>query len=547
MKIWHRTARLVAALALLLTFVGQIRPTTAAQASFADPAFQRTWERTDKPVQDGKANRSWYWGPTPGFATSEPYKNAPGGTRLVQYFDKTRMEINNPNGDKTSAFYVTNGLLATELMSGKMQVGDNDYEQRCAADIPLASDNDDASAPTYATFGTLLNVAKANHTGQKATATTDKAGNVGTDASKATVAGVDLVYFDQITQRNVPKVFWDYLNAQGPIYTNGQYTNGQLNQPWFLASGLPTTEAYWAKVKIAGQQTDVLIQAFERRVLTYIPAYNGTPFAVQMGNVGQHYYDWRYKNAGCSGAPPPASTPVVPPASTPVPTTVAGDCSGIPDPKSATIKPTNCGPIGTTYQIHITGFNPGEKISYWLTLPDGEVFGTETPLDAGNHPGALDDVFDSSFLDSLGNDALGIWAVTYQGETSGHQSIVWFKVLPKTAPPPPPTTQPGATPAPPAACDLNGTKDATVNPTSTHAGTPVQVTVSGFQGGETASYWLTDPDGAVSGGVNQLSLPGSGGGVLTLNTSRLYPGRWAITIHGLSSGHESVGVFCITP
>ena len=139
MKVWHRGARLLAVLMLLLTVVGQIRP-ASAQGNFADPAFQRTWERTDKPVADGQANRSWYWGPTPGAATTEPYKNAPGGSRQVQYFDKTRMEINNPAGDKSSAFYVTNGLLATELMSGRMQVGDNDYEQRCAADRPAEAE-----------------------------------------------------------------------------------------------------------------------------------------------------------------------------------------------------------------------------------------------------------------------------------------------------------------------------------------------------------------------------------------------------------------------
>jgi len=39
----------------------------------------------------------------------------------------------------------------------------------------------------------------------------------------------------------------------------------------------------------------VLIQAFERRVLTYTPA-NADPFKVEMGNVGRHYFDWRYPN-----------------------------------------------------------------------------------------------------------------------------------------------------------------------------------------------------------------------------------------------------------
>ena len=44
-------------------------------------------------------------------------------SRLVQYFDKTRMEITDPNGDQNSIWYVTNGLLVVELMSGRMQIG----------------------------------------------------------------------------------------------------------------------------------------------------------------------------------------------------------------------------------------------------------------------------------------------------------------------------------------------------------------------------------------------------------------------------------------
>ena len=37
----------------------------------------------------------------------------------------------------------------------------------------------------------------------------------------------------------------------------------------------------------------ILFQVFERRVLTYNPA-NDPAFRVEMGNVGQHYQQWRY-------------------------------------------------------------------------------------------------------------------------------------------------------------------------------------------------------------------------------------------------------------
>src|SRR5205085_12057270 len=51
----------------------------------------------------------------------------------------------------------------------------------------------------------------------------------------------------------------------------------------------------------------VLIQPFQRRVLTYVPSFPAG-WRVQMGNIGQHYYDWRYKDAG----KPPALTGACP-------------------------------------------------------------------------------------------------------------------------------------------------------------------------------------------------------------------------------------------
>src|SRR3712207_6555559 len=78
----------------LLARVGRVRPTTARAAEQAiDDAFQRTWERTDRPVAEGRVARTWLWGPQPiSPPLTEPYAESPGGQRLVQYFDKSRME-----------------------------------------------------------------------------------------------------------------------------------------------------------------------------------------------------------------------------------------------------------------------------------------------------------------------------------------------------------------------------------------------------------------------------------------------------------------------
>ena len=66
---------------------------------------------------------------------------------------------------------------------------------------------------------------------------------------------------------------------------------------------------------VGGIQHQVLVQVFERRVLTYTPS-NPDGWKVEAGNVGQHYYTWRYTDLQTS--PPPTTggnTPPPPPAS----------------------------------------------------------------------------------------------------------------------------------------------------------------------------------------------------------------------------------------
>ena len=269
-------------------------------SSFADEAFQRTWERTDRLVADGLVRRSWYWGPQPNTgALQEDYAEGSGGKHLVQYFDKSRMEINNPTADKNNPFYVTNGLLAQEMITGKMQVGNTQFVDRFSAQIPLASDVDDASAPTYASFRDARRFASTNRVNSAVNQRIDREGVITTTTAFDSY-GVKNQYFEAATQHNIPGVFWQFLNESGPVITGaqGQVRHARLTDPYFYATGYPITEAFWAKVKIAGvPNTDVLIQPYERRVLTYVPsAPEG--FKVQVGNIGQHYYDWRYKSAG---------------------------------------------------------------------------------------------------------------------------------------------------------------------------------------------------------------------------------------------------------
>ena len=144
------------AFALSLGIAPGAMPQSAAAApitypTFADPAFQTVWERYDRPVYYGQTSRSYTWGSQVSGGIQENYKEGPNGKHLVQYYDKSRMEINNPNADKTSPFFVTQGLLARDMIRGEVQQGDNTFKTAKQAEVPFG-DIDDlaATSPTYA-------------------------------------------------------------------------------------------------------------------------------------------------------------------------------------------------------------------------------------------------------------------------------------------------------------------------------------------------------------------------------------------------------------
>lgn len=251
-------------------------------------AWDRVWNREDLPVISSKVSRTWTWGPAPFATEQELFDQAPGGRRAVRYYDKSRMEVTDPGGDQSSPWYVTNGLLVDELISGKMQVGENRRIDLKPADVQVTGDPDDTNGPTYASLQALLN-APPVPVGSEIRSTIDHAGTVGGNGR----GGVTSALLVKETNHSVANVFWDYLNSRGPVWDGSNFVDGRLFDPTFFATGFPITEAYWTRVKVAGQVKDVLLQCFERRCLTYTPD-NPDGWKVEMGNVGQHYYKWRY-------------------------------------------------------------------------------------------------------------------------------------------------------------------------------------------------------------------------------------------------------------
>ena len=276
---------------ILLTLLGLVVAALPGGAVAAPsdvlPNFQAVWERTDSPQVRG--DRPFVWGPRPILPTfDEPLAGVPGERRRVLYFDKARMEVNDPDAPQDQ-WYVTNGLLVVEMVTGRQQVGVNPtrYAERAPAEIPFG-DLDDPTGPTFRSFGGRLGDPPLA-AGQPVAQQIDRAGAV----TPADAGGVTCGVVVAETRHCVADVFAAYLETAGPVYAGGRVQQGRLFDPPFYATGLPIAEPYWITVRAAGKPTRVLIQLFERRTLTYNPA-NDPAARVEMGNVGLQYYNWRY-------------------------------------------------------------------------------------------------------------------------------------------------------------------------------------------------------------------------------------------------------------
>lgn len=285
---------------LALGMLGSLLVPASPASEIGTYAFEQVWWRTDLPVRENQADRTWVWGPEPiSSLLLEPYDegHASGfdGARWVQYFDKTRVEITRSDGNRDDSWYVTNGLLARELISGRMQLGDQRSADYAPAAINVAGDSNDPDGPTYQSLNQVRDAAPLP-SGSVVTQTINRDGSIG-DTPEFAGYGVETATRTDATSRTIASVFWDFMNAEGTIYDGFDYVQGRLFEDPFFATGLPITEPYWTTVRVGGEPTDVLIQAFERRVLTFTPG-NPDGWRVEAANVGRHYYQWRYTNNG---------------------------------------------------------------------------------------------------------------------------------------------------------------------------------------------------------------------------------------------------------
>ncbi|MDQ3930901.1 MAG: hypothetical protein M3328_17365, partial [Chloroflexota bacterium] len=208
---------------------------------------------------------------------------------------------------------------------------------RPPAQFPVAGDADTPDALTYASLAPVASLNGDNRapdrSGQQVTAVLDRAGTVRDDPARAGTLRV--ARYEPVLGHNIPDVFWNFMNQRGPVQVSsseasasaggaeegegGESEGGDAAEvsnstrvmqtipmseepilDWEVDLGYPITEPYWTNVRINGAGKWVLVQAFQRRVLTYV-ADNPPGWQVEMGNVGRHYYDWRYNQSSPGG------------------------------------------------------------------------------------------------------------------------------------------------------------------------------------------------------------------------------------------------------
>jgi len=87
------------------------------------------------------------------------------------------------------------------------------------------------------------------------------------------------------------------------------------------------------------------------------------------------------------------------------------------------------GTAGTTIIFTGRGFQPNEDVSFWLTLPTGDVVGTAAPIPGGVNADGTVGPLPFTLDQSLVNAATGRWAITFQGASSHNTAVIYFCVF----------------------------------------------------------------------------------------------------------------------
>ncbi|MEX1157837.1 MAG: hypothetical protein WEC79_02770, partial [Thermomicrobiales bacterium] len=250
-------------------------PIQSSQPSaFADPAFSRFYARSSA------AEQQLLWGGGPLVSLVEPFTGAPGNRRLVQYFERGRMETVDA-GATTAARSITQGLLVREMATGYVQLGYDDFVQDDPAPIALfgGATADTEAVLTYADFAGAVSTQSEDRGGERIDQWMAPGGEINLATPPVEILAGS---FEPVTGHNIPDITVSWLRTD-PFGIDPRD-----------ALGLPISEPYWVQSG-KGDAGVSLVQLFERRVVVYTP---DLPQAKRFSltSAGRHYYRWRYGN-----------------------------------------------------------------------------------------------------------------------------------------------------------------------------------------------------------------------------------------------------------
>ena len=267
---------------------------TEVEPIVVDPTIQAVWDITDGQIISGQASRAWAFGPEPIAAAYEYYPQSPTQFRKIVYYDKGRLDLVNPQAPAGSIWMVSGALLTTEMFSGRIQLGESEFVVREPADIPLVGDLEQPDPVTYATLARHSSIEPAVL--NQSSSRVDDAG----DARRLSQVGKQVTELlrsdgsivpDAVVEHDIVITAYEDLLGHNVASPFANWA-ADLEVPALNLLGLPITEPYWIETEIDGVSSLVLIQAFERRTLTYTPS-NPENWRVESGNVGLHYRLWR--------------------------------------------------------------------------------------------------------------------------------------------------------------------------------------------------------------------------------------------------------------
>lgn len=236
---------------------------------FALPAFQRVFS-TDSSAASRAVD---LWGSDPLAWRVEPYHGAPDDRRIVQYFERGRMEL------RSGSSRVVHGSLAAELVSGEIDLGDGMTVSDQPPEISIDSGELDDRVPTYLTLSRLAEQPAEDRSGERVDDWLDRAGVHQRGTTPAIIRYAEYV---PATGHNLPDVTVD-------LFQRTEFGDDRRAE----AFGDPISEPYWTFYRRDGELAPSLVQVFERRILVYTPGL-AAEHRFTVASTGRHYYAWRY-------------------------------------------------------------------------------------------------------------------------------------------------------------------------------------------------------------------------------------------------------------